>query len=225
MTISLKVKFETGTFVKWRLFDHFFCMDQQVWTFSGCTPSQAVNYLVYGILLLIASFKCHRDPPTCCSVSCRPVRKGGQRVIPANSDSHTARVLTTGINECVKQGPSSLCVCICDCKRLTACVSLEKSNSERSDGRRLKINSVHVCALQASCRSPAQRLKWLIHLCFNLCSTASPGSFPRPHAQNEPKLSVPGQLTAVNVAKSRPSQLSRPFASHPHAQGPLWCQA
>lgn len=112
MTISLKLKFETGTFVKWRLFHHFFCMNQQVWTFSGCTPSQAVNYLVYGILLLIASFKCHRDPPTCCSVSCRPVRKGGQRVIPANSDSHTARVLTTGLNECVKKGPSSLCVCV-----------------------------------------------------------------------------------------------------------------
>lgn len=36
-------------------------------------------------------------------------------------------------------------VCVCSCKCLTACECLEKSNSERSEGRRLKINSLSVC--------------------------------------------------------------------------------
>lgn len=39
----------------------------------------------------------------------------------------------------------AVCVCLCNCKCLTVCVSLERSNSERSDGRWLKINGVHVC--------------------------------------------------------------------------------
>lgn len=50
---------------------------------------------------------------------------------------------------------------------------------------------------QAGCQSPAWRPKWLVHLCFNQCSTASPGSFPRPHTLRIHS----GELAAVNVSK------------------------
>lgn len=54
-------------------------------------------------------------------------------------------------------------------------VHLEKSNPERPDGRTPKMNSV-----KTSCHSRAQRLKWLMQPCFTLCTTASPGTCPRP---------------------------------------------
>lgn len=90
----------------------------------------------------MVSFRCCMYPPTCCQVSCRLVRKGGQGVIPAKVDSHTARVPTNWLNECMKQGPSLLRGSTYITVNVLQCVkALKKSISWWSDGRWLKINT------------------------------------------------------------------------------------
>ncbi len=128
-------------------------MNQQVFNFfrlhffPSCKPLRIWHFTANSFLQV------PQRPPSMLLISCRPVRKRGQRAIPANRDSHTARVLTTrrsvrhktDKDRKDKETRSIVIVCICNCKCFTMSVSLEKSNSERSDGRRLKINSLHVC--------------------------------------------------------------------------------